>query len=186
MDEAKIPLEFRRVQALDFSQWLKTANEPVFRSLVNHLVSAGEKSVVRHSRTKAPTRAVVSASLVSASRFTYGVKIRLNVGDRSYLLEHSNLGVSPTLKLDGKTVAKGKAFSFQDYFLLQDLVPGVERTELFLRGDQLLGVHEAALRADGQEVLKERVSTVRGIVIIVILMVLLAIAIEPLFWIFKS
>ena len=166
-DRSKIPLEFRRVQALDFTDWRKTADEDCFRALTDHLDRRPDRAQ--------PTGAVeadkpqIHASLISLDRFHGTVRIRLGVGDQSYRLEHISHPLRQSIKLNGHVVAKGGSWRrLEDYFLLENLVPGTKRIELLLSGDRLLGLDRAVLRIDRREVLNATTSIGRGVAALIV------------------
>lgn len=156
-DLSKIPLEFRRVQALDFSSWTGDPASPEFRKLDQFLRSSDVASA--HAVTLKGTPSVgLRAELVSADRYHFNIRMRLYVGERSYRVDHEGIGRRQLLKLDGKVIAEGGSWvHLEDYFRCQNVAPEIQLLEFSLRGNQLRGIDHIALRVNGDPVLSTAV-----------------------------
>ena len=176
VDLSKIPLEFRRVQALDFSRWSGLADAPEFRSLERYLRESSPASA-KHAGDPADEASVVRAELVSADRYHGNLRIRIHTGERSYRLDHEGLGRNQVLRLDGKIVAEGGGlFQLEDYFRCEKVAPGIELLELSVHGNAFRGIDHFAVRLNGRSVLTSALPLSRGMEVVIAVSVIFGIA----------
>lgn len=163
-DIAKIPLEFRRVQALDFSRWSGDSGAAEFRDLVRSL-QLGQQSAPPAARTQANPDPVIRAEIVSVDRWHRNARIRLHVGHRTHRLDHRGLlGLRQTIKLDGKVIGEGGSpFNLEDYFRFEQVTAEIDVLELLVNGNVFRGIDHLSLRVNGQTVVDQAVPPSRGV-----------------------
>ncbi len=131
IEDVKIPLEFRRIQAANLSDWQGTDPHPEFeeflQAVTQKLSGSSAKrakstrvSALRQSAESSQKSSLVkkqwSAELLERTYWTKRV-FRIRLDHEAHLLEYINGWSVQEIKVDGKTVSKGgTAVTFRESF----------------------------------------------------------------------
>jgi hypothetical protein len=161
-ERVRIPLEFRRVQAADLSDWSGEGEHKELRKLLAALNPKGRH--VDHENDDVKQRRV-SADIIQADRFLSNVKIRLIVGSDVFVVEHINMIAFQIVRVNGIEVGRGGGFvkirNYFQFFIERD------KEQLFaeLRPEMSLwaGLKGIRLFLQDKEILAERISFFRSV-----------------------
>ena len=165
IEPTQTPLEFRRVQTVDLSDW---SGEPTHEEFVKLMAALKPELAAKPRSAKKPGPPVAStaakpaadgltAELVQASRLFGTLKIIVRSGNDSVVIHHkTRAGLGQEVFVDGESVSKGSYGSFQEYHRFPLQLGGSEHiAELILYGRLAFGIHRFRLRVDGQDLLNE-------------------------------
>jgi hypothetical protein len=189
----RIPLEFRRVQAANLSDWTGDEKHREFRKLLASLRSRKTLADGRASsmgrRDRVPNNVVVkdrrvTAELISVNRYWSNARIRLIINRQMLIVEHVNKVLYQVVRVGGVEVARGGSlWDAHDYFqffiehdgeqLFAELRPSVSLWT---------GLKRLRLYVEEEEVLSEPISWARGAWLLFALLVpfLLAVLVSSL------
>lgn len=181
VEPTKVPLEFRRIQALDLTKWDGDPNAADLAELVvtimgkPHSASAGPLRVSQKLDTD--NEAAVSAEVLSASKYVYDIRIRLQIGDKTLVIRHKNRLVYQVVEVDRRVVSRGPFGLLHNHHSFRLSSPhGEHQADLFIRGEGMSGINGVSLRLDGNEVLRQKVGWTDGLVGALGLLISLAMA----------
>jgi hypothetical protein len=187
IEPTRIPLEFRRIQSLDLTGWEGDAESPLVEELVAAL-SGREAPRPRQAEPPALNRltnsnSAVSAEVLSASKYLASIRIRLQIGSRSFSIRHTSLGIYQLVRVDGRIVSRGPFSVLHHHHRFTLPAPdGEQEADLFLKGDPSSGLLSGVvLNLGGREVLRERVRWSDGFMGLIFL--LFTLAMTGAFWI---
>lgn len=171
-ERVRIPLEFRRVQAADLSEWSGDVKHKEFQKLLAALSPRGgnigqtptDVAADRiHGRTVTEGRRIV-AELVQANRYTFYAKIRLIVGREVFMIEHLNKITYQVVCVNGIEVGRGGSFSEGDNYF--QFCVEHNRDQLFMelrpQVSIWIGLSKVELLVDEKEVLTTPISWAHG------------------------
>jgi hypothetical protein len=165
-EPVQIPLEFRRVQAADLSDWSGEEGHKELKKLIAALNPRGREigSPGKEEAADAANPQRVSAELLSADRYLSNAKIRLIVGRSVYVIEHLNKVRFQTVCVNGTEVGRGGSLTEgHDYFQFYIEHDGEQLfAELRPRVSVWTGMREIRLLLQEKEVLAENISFGHG------------------------
>lgn len=164
VEPTQLPLEFRRIQAVDLTEWPGNHDDEnlllLLAALKPHIGASAE---VRESHSpsthreirRRPTGRELSAELVHASR-SGTLKIIVRSGSDSVVIHHiTRSGLAQEVLVNYKPVSKSEFGSFREHHKFSIKLDGQKRiVELTLYGMLIFGISEFSLRIDGQEILR--------------------------------
>ncbi len=171
IDSVEIPLEFRRVQTADLSDWRPEAPHPGLDRLLSGVAAkVGGAAHEEHAPavTAAPSRAAVpraaavekawSAELIARRRAARTLEIQLSRERHvlEYRYNHARVANSHAVRVDGETVAQGGRALSRETRLSFELGDGEARlpadVEVLTRGEGVVRFH---LRVGGRKLYGE-------------------------------
>jgi hypothetical protein len=167
-ERVRIPLEFRRVQAADLSDWSGEGEHKELGKLLAALNPRGRyvgKPTSSDHKTHDAKQRRVSAEIIQADRFLSNIKIRLIVDRDVFVVEHINMIAFQVVRVNGIEVGRGGGFikirNYFQFYIEQD------EEQLFaeLRPEMSLwgGLKGIRLFLRDKEILAERISFFRGV-----------------------
>ena len=170
IEDSPIPLEFRRVHAVDLTRWDGDKNNHLLVPLVTALTGAPSSGsgtaaesgdITRKSQPhlKQARALLVSTDAVRATKYWgSNFRFRLRLDDRSIGVRHVDLGIVHWLSVDGKRVSRRHWLVLPDYYEFSvDSDGGQHKAQLTIDSDGLMLVNAISLAVDGEEVLLHRV-----------------------------
>ncbi len=169
IEPTRIPLEFRRIQTLDLTDWDGVSASTAISGLVGILkdektTPSGHRAQVAPARVPATTPST-SAEVLSASKYTFNVRIRLQLCSSAFTVRHVNRLIFQVVKVNGRTVSRSPAGLMHEHHRFRlPASEGEHEADLFMSGEATSGLKGVVLNIDGREVLRERVRWTDGLV----------------------
>jgi hypothetical protein len=169
LEPTKIPLEFRRVQTLNLTEWQGVLQDRAVDSLVAALQSnsAAQKhrpNAIKEMRST-DRGARIAAEVLGVSKFFASIRIRLRIGQQTFTIRHQNRQFYQVIKVDGAVVSASPWGLLHDHHRFKISASDVEHeADLLLQGEGLSSISGFSLDVDGQEVLRQTVGWRDGLV----------------------
>lgn len=168
IEPTKIPLEFRRIQTVDLTGWEGDAHSADLGDL---LVALKGQPRARARRSEEISRGRwndkgtgVSAEVLGASKYFFNVRMRVQIGQKSFSVRHTNRLIHQVIKVDGRVVSRSPFGFLHDHHSFMLPAPdGEHRVDLFIRGDPTSGINGVSINIDGRDVLRQRVGWTDGL-----------------------
>jgi len=172
IEQCRIPLEFRRIQTLDFTKWDAAPESAELHDLMGALT--GGTTAATHDRPSRSTipessqRPDITAEVVTANKYLGRFRILVRVGSETHDIVHTDFMFFQKVRLNGTLVSSFSWTPVNHYhqFPIHARV-GDHNAELTVMGDSMT-LHGLVLRIDGHEVLRRKLSWTDGLLVSVL------------------
>jgi len=193
VENVRIPLEFRRVQTLDLTDWSHAGESDKLQRLVDTLrLSRGSEHRAKKWAPDAPKSPATSptiaqenerqsADIVFRNKYSSRFRLRLWNGNDSFDILYANWIFAEFVKVDGKPVSR-KSFSTRGVHRFElPALPDPMNVELAIREDGSMMLSGFTLRVNGRQILDGNVGWQHGWVLGITMCISILIVVDFIF-----